>query len=262
MTENDRGKMVANEQREKPFSANESTPDEIGVALDAQDAQTPEGNESDTTANDKDSDSYYAYLVAEHHRFRTISLVFAIIGFSLITAAVSLSVAGILTGGLYNIIMSIANFFIILTAIVFFTKTRPFKRRMKDYTGEPKSTVTDPEAPDGVRMEDPKFRDTDDMYKILERKVRTEVVPDTQEYHRLRRAWLAMFAAAGVIAVFSLALFYFYPESNVVATLILLTAFVLVIIAFYIDRTRMRPLRTEWARQRGMTEMQYRDNMH
>lgn len=85
--------------------------------------------------------------------------------------------------------------------------------------------------------------------------------PTSPEYKRLRRIWLALYAAALVVGVTALVLYYLYPALNIPATLLLLVAFALVIVAFYMDRTKMRPMRVEWARGYGMTEMQLRDNL-
>ena len=232
--------------------------------------ESPEATETVETAEEveavevtepAESDTYLTYLMTEYRRFRLIAWILGACGFALIFITIGLSQAGIVSLGIYNVMMSVAYFFIILMAICIFTRTRPFKRQMKQYKGEPLSTIRDDSAPDGVRMEDPKFRDMDDIYKILERDVRTEVIPDMPEYQRLRRTWLTVFIAAAVLGLASLALYYFYPNLNLVASLMLLGAFVLVIIAFYIDRTRMKPLRNDWARRYGMTEMQMRDNL-
>ncbi len=213
-----------------------------------------------------ENDSYYAYLVNEYRRFRTIALVFAIIGFSGILAAVSLSMSGILVGKFYNLAMSIANAFIVFMAVVIFTRTRPFKQRIKQYEKQADSADGENATAEGeeAAAEEDRSRlaNMDDIFKILERKIRTELIPESEEYHRLRRVWLTIYAVAAVIAVASLCLFYFMPQYNAISTIALLAAFVLVVVAFYIDRTRMRPMRVEWARKFGMTEMQYRDNMH
>ena len=72
----------------------------------------------------------------------------------------------------------------------------------------------------------------DDIYKILERDIRTEVVPDLPEYRRLRRTWLTVFIVAAVLGAVSLLLYYFLPSLNIVASLMLLAAFVLGVVAF------------------------------
>lgn len=211
--------------------------------------------------NVQEADNFYEYLTSEYRRFRLLTWVLGACGFALILVSVGLSQSGVVSLGIYNIMMSVAYFFILLMAITIFTRTRPFKRKMKEFKGEPVSTIRDDSAPDGVRMEEGKFRDMDDVYKILERDIRTEVIPDLPEYRRLRKLWLSVFALAAVLGVASLLLYYFLPASYIIATLMLLAAFVLVVVAFYIDRTRMKPLRNDWARRYGMTEMQMRDNL-
>ena len=240
-------------------AANLKAPEEVD--------EKDEGREEATQDAEEDKqDSYHDYLVSEYRRFRAIALVFAIIGFSGILAAVSLSMSGILVGKFYNLAMSIANAFIVFMAVVIFTRTRPFKKRIKQYenqANDPSSqqSIREEESEEAGETEESRLAHMDDIYKILERKIRTELIPESDEYRKLRRTWLAIYAVAAVIAVASLCLFYFMPELNVISTIALLAAFVLVVIAFYIDRTRMRPMRVEWARKFGMTEMQYRDNM-
>ncbi len=218
--------------------------------------------EQDSEAlSDEDSDRFYQYLSQEYRRYRTLSWVLGGLGFSIILIAVGLNINGILPLKIFNLIMSVAYLFILLMAINIFTRSRPYKRRMKEAKGEPKSVLYDEDAPDGIRMEEnPQFRDMDDIYKILERDIRTEVIPDMPEYKKLRSTWLGIFAAALIVAVSSLLLYYFLPDLGIFAAVLLLLAFVLVIVAFYIDRTKMRPMRVEWAKQYGMTEMQLRDN--
>lgn len=235
--------------------ANEEMTEEIEIV------ERAGGDEAADVAESLETDTYYTYLVAEYQRFRLISWILGACGFALIFISIGLNQAGIVNLGIYNVMMSVAYFFIILMAICIFTRTRPFKRQMKLYKGEPLSKIRDDSAPDGVRMEDPKFRDMDDIYKILERDIRTEVIPAYPEYRKLRRTWLAVFVIAAVLGVISLALYYFYPDLNLIASVMLLGAFVLVVVAFYIDRTRMKPLRNDWARRYGMTEMQMRDNL-
>ena len=219
------------------------------------------GEVEEPVAADEEADSFYQYLTSEYRRFRLLTWVLGGCGFALILVSVGLNQTGVVSLGIYNIMMSVAYLFIVLMAVTIFTRTRPFKRRMKEFKGEPISRIRDDDAPDGVLIEDGKFRDMDDVYKILERDVRTEVIPDLPEYRKLRRTWLSVYAAAAVLAVASLLLYYLQPNLGVIATLMLLGAFALVVVAFYLDRTRMKPLRNEWARRYGMTEMQMRDNL-
>ena len=230
-------------------------------AMQAADASEVALAADDGGSTDGEADSFYEYLATEYRRFRLLTWVFGICGFSLILVAVSLNQTGVMSLGIYNIVMSVAYFAILLMAITIFTRTRPFKRRMKEYSGEPISNIRDDSAPDGVKMEDPKFRDMDDVYKILERDIRTEVIPEMPEYRKLRRLWLGLMGAAALIALASLVMYYLRPEWGLISSFILLTAFILVIVAFYVDRTRMKPLRNAWAKQYGMTEMQMRDNL-
>lgn len=224
-------------------------------------APEPAPQAAPEAAADDSADSFYEYLTTEYRRFRMLTWVFGICGFSLILIAVGLNQTGVMSLGIYNIVMSVAYLAILLMAITIFTRTRPFKRRIKEYNGEPVSSIRDDNAPDGVKMEDPKFRDMDDVYKILERDIRTEVIPEMPEYRQLRRAWLGVYAAAAALGLASLVLYYLRPEWGIAASFMLLGAFILVIVAFYIDRTRMKPLRNAWAKQYGMTEMQMRDNL-
>ncbi len=213
-------------------------------------------------AHDEDqSDRFTEYLAEAYRQYRALAWGLGGVGCSVILIAVGLNMNGILPLKLYNLIMSVAYLFIILMGITIFTRTRPVKRRIKELKGEPMSTLHDENAPDGVKIEkDPKFRDMDDVYKILERDIRTEVIPQDDKYLALRRIWLAVFIAALVIALISLSMYYFIPRLNILASVMLLSSFGLVIVAFYIDRTKMRPMRVEWARRFGMTEMQLRDN--
>ncbi len=217
--------------------------------------------EADESAAEQEADSFYQYLTSEYRRFRLLTWVLGGCGFALILVSVGLSQTGVVSLGIYNIMMSVAYLFIVLMAVTIFTRTRPFKRKMKEFKGEPISRIRDDDAPDGVLIEDGKFRDMDDVYKILERDVRTEVIPDLPEYRKLRRMWLSIYGAAALLGLASLLLYYLQPSLGIIATLMLLSAFALVVVAFYLDRTRMKPLRNEWARRYGMTEMQMRDNL-
>lgn len=223
------------------------------------DADAPEGAGAPGDA-DEESTRFHDYLVGEYRRFRTLAWVLGGCGMSMILAAVGLMMGNVVSLKVYNLIMTVAYLFILLMFITVFTRTRPFKRRIKELDGIT-STIRDDSAPDGVRMEEnPQLRDMDDLYKILERNVRTEVVPDDPAYRQLRRTWCAIFAIALGLAAIALGLYYFVPEANLIAAMILLAAFACVVVAFYVDRTKMKPMRNAWARRFGMTEMQMRDN--
>lgn len=225
------------------------------------DDQQIEAMKTAETKRPEENDRFMEYLASEYRHYRLMAWILGGVGFLIVFIAVGLSMNGIMPVKIYNLIMSVAFLFILLMAITIFTRTRPAKRRMKQLKGEPLSTIHDENAPDGVRMEEnPQFRDMDDLYKILERNVRTEVIPEGEEYRRLRRIWLLTFAAAFVIGAASLVVYYFRPELTIPASIMLLMAFALVIVAFYIDRTKMKPMRNEWAAQFGMSEMQLRDN--
>lgn len=236
--------------------------DDVEVNEDVQEVVIQDDEASSDETPDENPDRFYEYLTQEYRRYRTLSWVLGGIGFSVILIAVGLNINGILPLKIFNLIMSVAYLFILLMAINIFTRSRPYKKRIKQLKGEPSSSIRDDSASDGVKIEEnPQFRDMDDVYKILERDIRTEVIPEMPEYKRLRKIWLGVFACALVVAVVSLLLYYFMPESNIFASVLMLVAFALVIIAFYIDRTKMRPMRVEWAKQYGMTEMQMRDNL-
>lgn len=213
-------------------------------------------------SDDEEADRFHAYLAGELRRYRMLAWILGACGFALLMIAVGLNLNGIMPVKIYNVAMSVAYLFILLMAITIFTRTRPCRKRIKQLEGKPLSEIRDDSAPDGVKIDSmAQFRDMDDLYKILERDVRTEVIPDLPEYRRLRRIWLALYAVALVVGVTALVLYYLYPTLNIPAILLLLVAFGLVIVAFYMDRTKMRPMRVEWARGYGMTEMQLRDNL-
>lgn len=219
-------------------------------------------SEPQVEAKPEEQDRFYEYLAGELNRYRKLTWVLGTCGFALLLIAVALNMNGIMPLRIYNIAMTIAYLFIILMFIMIFTRSRPVKKRMRQLEGKPVSDIRDENAPDGVKI-DPaaQFRNMDDLYKILERDIRTEVIPDLPEYRKLRRIWLSMYIAALIVGIAALVLYYLQPELAIPATLILLLAFALVIGAFYIDRTKMRPMRQEWAQQYGMTEMQMRDNL-
>ena len=208
-----------------------------------------------------EDDAYLAYLTQEYRKYRIWTLVLAIAGFSLILLTVSLQQTGIIQVKVFNLMMSIANLFIVLMAVVAFTRARPFRKKVKSYDKYYVSIV-DPDAEDGVRIEQRQFPDMDDFFKIFERRARTELIPETDEYRRLRMIWLALLAVAAVIAVASIAMYLAAPFLSVASTIMLLAAFVLVAVAFYFDRTRMRPLRVKWSKDNyGLAEFQVRDRM-
>lgn len=214
------------------------------------------------TTDEEEANRFHTYLAGELRRYRMLAWVLGACGFALLMIAVGLNLNGIMPVKIYNIAMTVAYLFILLMAITIFTRTRPYRKRIKQLEGKPLSEIRDDSAPDGVKIDSmAQFRDMDDLYKILERDVRTEVIPDLPEYKRLRRIWLALYAAALVVGVAALVLYYLYPALSIPATLLLLAAFALVIVAFYMDRTKMKPMRVEWARGYGMTEMQLRDNL-
>lgn len=206
-------------------------------------------------------DSFLEYLNTEYRKYRIATLVLAVIGFSLMLVTVALAQNGVVTLKVYNVLMSIANLFIVFMLVLAFTRTRPFRKRIRDYDKNYVG-ITDPNASDGVRMEERALPDMDDFYKIFERGVRTELIPETEEYAKLRRIWLATFAAAAALVLAAVAVYFVAPAASLVQTLLMICAFALVIVAFYIDRTRMKPIRNQWAREKyGMGEFQVRDNM-
>ncbi len=212
-------------------------------------------------------DAYMTYLQQEHRKYRVLTLVMAILGVSLLLIAVGLNTSGIISLNIYNIFMTFAYLFIILTVVFGFTRVRPFKKQMKTYAEEQKAkSGPDPdereyEIVDGIKFEKHEFKDMDAFYKIFERKVRTELIPPTEEYHKLRKIWLTVFAIAGILCLGAIILYAVDPSKSIFTSIVLVVAIILVIIAFYIDRTRMKPLRDEWARKFHMSEFQMRDNM-
>lgn len=241
-----------------PVASNEQDTDTAPDASKATDA--PEVSED--AQDEGESDNYLEYLVEEHRRYRLVAIVLAVLGVSTILICLTLIQAGIIPNRLYGVIMSVGNLFIVFMAVVIFTRTRPFKRRIKEYTGQPKSKIRDENAADGVLIEDRgPAPDMDFMYRILERGVRTELVVETEEYQKLRKQWLTVFISAGVVAVVACALYLLFPATNIVASLMMIAAFVLVIIGFYIDRTKMKPLRNAYAQSLNMTEFQIRNKM-
>ena len=209
----------------------------------------------------EEGDAFLMYLTNEYRKYRIWTLVLAIIGFSLILLTIGLQQNGVISVNIYNLMMSIANLFIVLMLVLVFTRTRPFRKKVRSYDKNYVSII-DHDAPDGVRIEERDFPDMDDFYLIFERKVRTELIPETEEYRQLRKTWLTLYAIAAVALIVSLVLYFLVPSASLFTTFILLAAFVLVVVAFYFDRTKMRPLRKDWAREHyGMSEFQARDRM-
>ena len=227
--------------------------------------QTPLPTEDAPSDDDEeeaaDDDAYLAYLTREYQKYRIWTLLLAIVGFSLILLTIGLQQAGVLEAKVFNLMMSVANMFIVFMLVLAFTRTRPFRKKVKSYDKYYVSIV-DPEAEDGVRMEQRNLPDMDDFFKIFERRARTELIPDTDEYKKLRKTWISLYIAAAVVAVVSIIMYLAAPSLSLISTLLLLVAFVLVIVAFYFDRTKMRPLRTKWAKDNyGLAEFQVRDRM-
>lgn len=208
-----------------------------------------------------DDDTYLAYLTAEYHKWRICTLVLAILGFSTVLLSIGLLQGNIIQLKIFNLMMSIANLFIVMMLVFAFTRTRPFKKKIRSYDKYYVSIV-DHDAPDGVRIEQRSLPDMDDFFKIFERDARTELIPETDEYKALRKTWITIYVIAAVVAVVAVGLYLAMPSLSLVATLLLLAAIILVVVAFYFDRTKMRPLRTKWARDNyGMSEFQVRDRM-
>lgn len=208
-----------------------------------------------------DDDAFLMYLTNEYQKWRIWTLVLAILGFSVVLLAIGLSQAHIIELKIFNLMMSIANLFIVMMLVIAFTRTRPFKKKIRSYD-QYYVSVVDHDAPDGVRIEQRQLPDMDDFFKIFERQARTELIPETEEYRGLRKTWITIYVVAAVLAVAAIALYLAVPTMSLAATLMLLVAIVLVVVAFYFDRTRMRPLRTKWARDNyGMSEFQVRDRM-
>ena len=232
--------------------------DEASVAAQAAAESEERGTETD---------AYLIYLQTEHSKYRMLTFVMAILGFALLFLSVGLNTSGVIAFNIYNILMTLAYLFIILTVVFALTRVRPFKKQMKIYKQElEEEAQPDPDEPerevvDGIIMEKRAMKDMDGFFKIFERKVRTELIPDTDEYRRLRKIWLTVFIVAGVIALAAVVAYALNPSEAIIPSIALIIAFILVIVAFYIDRTRMKPLRNAWARKFRMSEFQMRDNM-
>lgn len=234
----------------------EKTSDGGSVDVEIEDA----GND-DAAAEEDEDDTYKAYLMAEYRRWRIWTLVLAILGFSIVLLSIGLLQANLIQLKIFNLMMSIANLFIVMMLVFAFTRTRPFKKKIRAYDKYYVSII-DPDAADGVRIEQRSLPDMDDFFKIFERDARTELIPDTDEYKALRKTWILIYAVAAVLAVVAVVLYVVVPTLSLVTTLLLMAAIILVVVAFYFDRTKMRPLRTKWARDNyGMSEFQVRDRM-
>ena len=208
-----------------------------------------------------EEDNYLTHLTEEYHKWRIWTLILAILGFSIVVLSIGLLQANVIQLKIFNLMMSIANLFIVMMLVFAFTRTRPFKKKLRSYDKYYVSVI-DHDAPDGVRIEERSLPDMDDFFKIFERDARTELIPETDEYKALRKTWITIYIVAAVVAIAAVALYLAIPTMSLVATLLLLAAIILVVVAFYYDRTKMRPLRTKWARDNyGMSEFQVRDRM-
>lgn len=233
-------------------------------AVDAVEAESEEAAESDfdDDAEEDKEDTYLKYLTSEYHKWRLWTLILAILGFSIVLISIGLSQANIINLKVFNLMMSVANLFIVMMLVFAFTRTRPYRKKIRSYDKYYVSII-DHDAKDGVRIEQRQLPDMDDFFKIFERGVRTELIPETEEYKSLRKTWILLYILAAVALVVAVALYLAIPDASLIATLILLAAFVLVIVAFYFDRTKMRPIRVKWARDKyGMSEFQVRDRMN
>ncbi len=238
----------------------ERAPMETESVADDESIASEESLESDAESAEED-DTFLTYLTNEYRKWRIWTLVLAILGFSTVLLSIGLLQANIIQLKIFNLMMSIANLFIVMMLVFAFTRTRPFKKKIRSYDKYYVSIV-DHDAPDGVRIEQRSLPDMDDFFKIFERDARTELIPETEEYKALRKTWIMIYAIAAVVAVVAVALYLAMPSLSLVATLLLLAAIILVVVAFYFDRTKMRPLRTKWARDNyGMSEFQVRDRM-
>ena len=81
--------------------AEAAQPDKAMQAADAPEA-APAADDGGST--DGEADSFYEYLATEYRRFRLLTWVFGICGFSLILVAVSLNQTGVMSLGIYNIV--------------------------------------------------------------------------------------------------------------------------------------------------------------
>ena len=100
------------------------------------------------TTDEEEANRFHAYLAGELRRYRMLAWVLGACGFALLMIAVGLNLNGIMPVKIYNIAMTVAYLFILLMAITIFTRTRPYRKRIKQLEGKPLSEIRDDSAPD------------------------------------------------------------------------------------------------------------------
>lgn len=101
----------------------------------------------------------------------------------------------------------------------------------------------------------------DEFFHIFERKVRNPLVPETDEYKKMRQKWRVIMAVGFGLMVLSLLLLYFFPSYIIGAGTLLVISYAVVIGGLVYDQKKLKPLRKAWARRSRMTEFEMRYDM-
>ena len=193
---------------------------------------------ADVAAGDE-IDPRLVQLFRDFKRYRIIVVVIVAIGFAILLASMGMYHEGMIGEEMQNNLIIFANIIIVVGMVVAFGRARPIREDINAWNRVNEIALAQSGGTHGATQAD--------IDKIFYSRARNKRVPPTPEFKRIRRVWYALLVIASLLIIAAALLARQNMSDITVPVIVLIVSFVLLLIATFIERTRMKPLREAWA---------------
>lgn len=199
-------------------------------------------------------DDRLLYLIRDYRNYKRVVLALVVVAFLMLFGSMALFKSGMIMEEQQNFIIILANFVALACLIVYFARVSPAKRDISDWQ-DAQNAAAQALFDAHRRGVKPKKSDVtvdlDEFFSTRGRRKRSERIPPTPEYRRIRTVWWALIVVAGLLMVAAMLLARMFSGDITNAIIALVASWVLLFIAMFIERGKLKPMREEYREQQA-----------
>ena len=177
-------------------------------------------------------------LFDDFKRYRIIVVVLVVIAFAIMLASMGLYSYGYIDEDMQNNLLILAAIVAAVFVAIIVGRVRPIREDINAWNKINELALAQSKGAHGATEAD--------VDKIFFQRSRNKRVPPTEEFKRVRRVWYALVVVASLLIIIAMFLARGSMDDVTIPVVVLIVSFVILLVATFIERTKMKPMREAW----------------
>lgn len=177
-------------------------------------------------------------LFANFKRYRVIVIALLVVAFGILGVAMYLYSSGIIDEDMQNNLLILSGVFTFVVVVIVFGRVRPIREDINAFNKVNEIALARSKGSHGATEAD--------VDKIFYQRSRNKRVPPTPEFKGIRRIWYVLMVCGSALMLTAVFLARGSMDDVTVPVVLIMMAFVFLLAATIVERTKMKPMREAW----------------